>query len=85
MLDIFKSWYKRYFSNPEAIILLLVLVVIFGLWILVGEIFAPVIVSLVIAYLLGWWINLLVNHNIPRNFAYLIIYYLLYKFFCFRH
>lgn len=74
MLDIFKSWYKRYFSNPEAIILLLVLVVIFGLWILVGEIFAPVIVSLVIAYLLGWWINLLVNHNIPRNFAYLIIY-----------
>ena len=74
MLDIFKSWYKKYFSNPEAIILLLVLVVIFSLWILVGEIFAPVIVSLVIAYLLGWWINLLVNHNIPRNFAYLIIY-----------
>ena len=74
MLDIFKSWYKKYFSNPEAIILVLVLVVIFSLWVLVGEIFAPVIVSLVIAYLLGWWINLLVNHNIPRSFAYLIIY-----------
>lgn len=76
MLDLFKYWYKKYFSNPEAFILLWVLLVVFGLGILVGEIFAPVIFSLVIAYLLGWWINLLINYGISRRFAYLIVYML---------
>ena len=74
MLEILKSWYKRYFSNPEAIILLLVLFTIFSLILITGEILAPVIVSLIIAYLLEWWIDVLMRYNITRRFAYLLVY-----------
>ena len=74
MLEIFKSWYKKYFSNPEAIILLLVLFVIFSLIIITGEILAPVITSLVIAYLLEWWVDMLIQYKISRRFAYLLVY-----------
>lgn len=76
MLVIFKSCYKKYFSNPDAILLSLVLVTIFGLLFTVGGILAPVIVSIIIAYLLGWWINLLVKYHVSRNIAYLIVYIL---------
>jgi putative permease len=74
MLNIFKSWYKKYFSHPEAVLLLLFLMVSFGLIFTMGEILAPVMTSLVIVYLLQWWVNFLVNHNIPRNIAYPLVY-----------
>lgn len=76
MLYIFKSWYKKYFSNPEAVILFLVLAIIFSLFMLIGDILVPVIVSLIIAYLLEWCINLLIKYRIARCFAYPIVYIL---------
>jgi len=74
MLGIFQSWYKKYFSNPEAVLLLLFLIISFGLIVTMGEIFAPVITSLIIVYLLQWLINGLVQQNISRNVAYPIVY-----------
>lgn len=52
MYDMFTRWYKKYFSDPEAVILFLTLVSIVILFWLFGSILAPVIVSIVIAYLL---------------------------------
>ncbi len=74
MINIFKSWYKKYFSNPEAILLLLFLVTIFGLIMTIGGILTPVIASLIIAYLLEWWVNMLMQHKISRRVAYIVVY-----------
>lgn len=74
MFNIFKSWYNKYFSNPEAVLLLFFLIVSFGLIITMGGILAPVITSLVIVYLLQGLVNSLVNQDIPRNIAYPIVY-----------
>ena len=74
MINILIAWYKKYFSNPEAVLLLLCLFVSFGLVLTIGGILAPIITSLVIVYLLQWWVNFLVNHNMPRNIAYPLVY-----------
>lgn len=76
MLEIFKSWYKKYFSNPEAVMLFSVLVTVFGAIILAGDILAPVIISLIIAYLLEWSIDLLGKYKVARCFAYPLVYIL---------
>ena len=74
MLDMVKNFYKKYFSNPEAVLLLLFLLIIFtALWTM-GNILAPVITSLVIVYLLQWWVNFLIAHKLPRKFAYILVY-----------
>ncbi len=52
MYDIFRDWYTRNFSDPQAVILAFLLLVVFGLLWLVGDIMAPVLVALVLAYLL---------------------------------
>ena len=52
MFDIFKVWYNRYFSDPQAVILLVLLVVGFTIVLTLGDMLAPVLASIVIAYLL---------------------------------
>lgn len=76
MLNMMKSVYKKYFSNPEAALLILFLLTVFILLWTVGQILAPVITSLVIVYLLQWWVSFLVTHKIPRKIAYFLIYIL---------
>lgn len=74
MINIVKSYYKKYFSHPEVIWLLLFLVIGFGLVITIGHILAPVLISIVIVYLIEWLVSKLVTFNIRRNIAYLLIY-----------
>ncbi len=52
MLEILKRWYRRYFSDPQAILLLLILVVGFTVVLTMGHMLAPVLAALVIAFLL---------------------------------
>lgn len=52
MLDIFKSWYLKYFSDPQAVVLLVLLVIGFTVILTIGDMLAPVIAAVVIAYLL---------------------------------
>jgi len=52
MIDIFKAWYNRYLSDPQAVLLLVLLVVGFTVVLTLGDILAPVLAALVIAYLL---------------------------------
>ena len=49
---ILKSWVERYFSDEEALILLVVLVAGFAAIILFGRMLAPFFTALVIAFLL---------------------------------
>ena len=52
MLEIFKLWYHRYFSDPQAVLLLVLLVLGFTIVLTMGDMLAPVLAALVIAYLL---------------------------------
>ncbi len=52
MKQLFQSWWHRYFSDPEAIILSLLLLLAILLVTFAGDILAPVLASIVIAYLL---------------------------------
>ena len=52
MIEFLKAWYDRNFSNPQAVILVLMIVlgaIIVLYW---GDILAPVLASMVIAYAL---------------------------------
>lgn len=66
MLDVLRSWYRRNFSDPQAVILAFLLIVGFSLVLLVGDILAPVLVALVFAYLLEGLVSTLDQRGVPR-------------------
>lgn len=72
MIRTIQFWFNRYFSDPEAVLLSVLLVLGFGLVIIMGEIMAPVLASIVIAYLLESIVNALQKLNLPRLPALLI-------------
>lgn len=52
MFGVFGNWYKRKFSDPNALMLLLFIIITAVILFLVGGILMPVLVAIVIAYLL---------------------------------
>ncbi len=54
MLEVLKRWYQTRFSNPDAVTLFLLLVFCFTIIWLFGNLLAPLLVALVMAYLLEW-------------------------------
>ncbi len=66
MIRTIQSWFNRYFSDPEAVLLCVLLVLGFGLVMSMGEIMAPVLASIVIAYLLEWIVSQLQSLCMPR-------------------
>lgn len=52
MMRLIRGWVDRYFSDEEALFLLLLLVAGFAVILLFGKILAPVIASVIVAYLL---------------------------------
>ncbi|WP_444994167.1 AI-2E family transporter [Aliikangiella sp. IMCC44359] len=66
MTKLFVRWFRRNFSNPQAVILTVLLLFIFlGVW-LIGPIIMPVLVAIVFAYLLEWAVSALQRKRIPR-------------------
>lgn len=53
MLEMLMQWYRRRFSDPEAIALLVILVAGFGIIFFFSGLLAPLLVAIVLAYLLG--------------------------------
>ncbi|MFA6038042.1 MAG: AI-2E family transporter [Legionellales bacterium] len=74
MLTMFQRFYKRNFSNPEAVVLALFLVVGFFLCLVFGEIMASVITALIIAFLLEAVIRRLGRLQVKRGWALAIVY-----------
>ena len=54
MLEMLMQWYRRRFSDPEAIALLIILVAGFGILFFFSGLLAPLLVAIVLAYLLEW-------------------------------
>lgn len=76
MVALFRQWYNRYFSDPEAVFLFLFLVTIGVVILFFGEILTPILASVVIAYVLDSMVNFLRRWGVPRpigiSFAFLL-------------
>ncbi len=81
MLEPIREWYQRNFSDPQAVILALLLISAFMLIWLLGDILAPVMVALVFAYLLDGVVSAMQRYHIPRPLAASIV-MLVFVFFC---
>jgi len=74
MLKMVQQWYTRYFSDQEAVILLLFLVVAFTVVLTMGVSLAPVLTSIVLAYLLQGIVNVLMKKGMAKMPAILLSY-----------
>ncbi len=76
MTKLFVRWFRRNFSNPQAVILAVILAFIFvGIW-LVGPIIMPLLVAVVIAYILEWAVSAIDRLGMPRSSAVVIVFLL---------
>jgi putative permease len=72
MIDILQRWLTRYFAHEEAVALLVLMVVFVASVLLIGDIMAPVIASVIIAFLLQGLVAALVRRRVPQQLAMLI-------------
>ena len=74
MLDVLKGWFRRYFSDEQAVHLFVVLATGLLVILLLGGMLAPVLAALVIAYLLQGMINGLQRRGIGPGWAFYSVY-----------
>jgi len=67
MFDLIRDWYARNFTDPQAVILAFLLVCLFGAVLLLGDILAPALVALVLAYLLEGVVGMMQRRGLPRT------------------
>lgn len=76
MLDIFNKWYKRYLFEEESVLLLVLLAISIALLMTIGDILAPLLAAVVLAFLMQGVATQLQNHGVPQwvgvSIAYLI-------------
>lgn len=73
-MNLIAAWFRRFFSDPQAVILAVLLLVGFGAVLLFGNMLAPVLASVVIAYLLEGVVRVLVRHSMPRLGAVILVF-----------
>ncbi len=72
MIEVFKAWYEKNFSDPQVIILALFIIlgaVVVLSW---GNILAPVLAAIVIAYMLEGLVKRISRLGMPRIFSVVI-------------
>ncbi|MCB8888052.1 AI-2E family transporter [Vreelandella malpeensis] len=72
--SILKSWVERYFSDEEALILLVILVAGFAAIIWFGRMLAPFFTALVLAFLLQGVVNVFTRRGVPHLLAVIIVF-----------
>ena len=76
MIRYLQEWYRRHFSDPQVVILALILIIGFTVILMAGDIIAPLLAAIVIAYLLDGAVELLRRAKMPRFVAALIVFVL---------
>ena len=69
MLDMLTRWYKRRFSDPHAVSLVAILLGGFLTIYFFGNLIAPLLVAIVLAYLLEWPVMQLTRLGLPRTLS----------------
>ena len=65
MLEIFHKWYERYLFEEESVLLLVLLFLSLILLATIGDILAPLLAAIVLAYLVQGVVNLLCRLGLP--------------------
>lgn len=66
MLHVFRTWIEKYFSNEEALILVLILLAAWVIVITLGPIVAPMIAGIIIAFLLQGMVDRMKRWGLPH-------------------
>lgn len=69
MLDLITRWYRQKFSDPQAAALFFFLIFGFTVIYFWGNLIAPLLVAIVLAYLLDWPVMLLTRCGLRRGLA----------------
>lgn len=69
MKQVLSKWFERYFSQPEAIILLIIFILSIVIFKTMGKVLAPVIVGIVLAYLFSGMVKKLKQLHCPHLLA----------------
>lgn len=74
MKEMFRNWYKRFFSDPQVIILGILLILGFVIILLLGKMLVPVFAGIVIAFLLEGLVSLFVRCRVPRKVSVIVVF-----------
>ena len=73
-MEIIRRWFVRNFSDPQAVILGMLLLVGFGVVLFLGRMLTPVLASIVIAYLLEGAVRMMERRGAPRTSSVLLVF-----------
>lgn len=74
MFELLKNWYARYFSDPQAVLLAAILIIGFTVVLTMGDMLAPVLAAVVVAYLLEGIVRKLQDRGMPRLWAVILVF-----------
>lgn len=83
MIELVKTWYTRYFSDPQAVILTSVLVIGSTIILTMGDMLLPVLASIVIAYLLEGVVRKMQKYGSSRISAVILVFSVFLAFLAF--
>lgn len=82
-MNVIRQWFQRYFSDPQAVLLAVLLIIGFGVVLTMGKMLAPVLASMVIAYLLEGIVDALERQGMPRFHMVLLVFMVFMTFIMF--
>jgi putative permease len=74
MLKVLRDWLNRYFSNEEAVVLAVLLVLAFTAVLTLGGMLAPVLAGMVLAFLMQGLVSLLERLRLPHLLAVALVF-----------
>ncbi|RLK48253.1 putative permease [Alkalispirillum mobile] len=73
-MRLIRDWFSRTFNDPQVVVLGVVLLLGFGVVLFMGNMLAPVLASLVLAYLLEGFVRYLERWRVPRLAAVTVVF-----------
>jgi putative permease len=83
MKTVLNKWFKRNFSDPEAVFLTVILTGFFIVFMTMGDVLFPIVASLIIAYLLNGFVTRLEKWKVSHLSAVIIVFCLFIGFVTF--
>ena len=69
MLKVLRSWFDRYFSDEEAVVLFILLILGLSFVVIWGDIMAPVIAGAILAFILQGLVSSMVRRGVGKKLA----------------
>jgi putative permease len=82
-MKIVSDWFRHHFAEPQAVVLILLLVLGTTVILFLGEMLAPVLAGLILAYLLEGLVRMVQRLGVPRFFSVLLVFMLFSAFVVF--